>query len=565
MTGEKPEIDEQRVETEERAASQDVAFRLYALVTETDWVELQELIDPTMSDSAVANIMEQLRSAGSRSVILEEDYLDRDFSEEFKAFYSTLFRRYRRHTERLHFFKTDVAPLLAATNTASDIARGLEEISERLEYLGFIVLRPVPGARIGRAVLNILSSPADVHVTLQVRAAYEVHLFGATLTVTGAPFTQQHSRITACAQASLWIAGRHLCTRHHGPWLSTVKIAEAASTPTDVMLAQSLPAGTGGLSITNMVRAMRTMETQPLVFNAERESDGKLRWAEYLKPQAIISRYVESGLPVIVGLDGFENSPDEMPRDGHAVVVVGTSFRARPNLTFADEHPHVSEYNPYFLVHDDQRGINLKMPVVDENEEEHTPYNVHDHVFFILVPLPNKVFMTAEAAERKAWDHLENFYSQEWPTVKEKNASEIGASREIGDRIGVALHQRSLVARTYLRSGWKYKRWIANSDAHDVVKAKVIYQQLSRMVWVTEFGLASELNRVDPEQRRIVSHCVIDATGSNLQSPLILHVPGFVYLWSQSGLEFLQETPPQMYSVEGDHAYRARHRTMPKR
>jgi hypothetical protein len=66
---------------------------------------------------------------------------------------------------------------------------------------------------------------------------------------------QQDSRIATCAQASIWMAGRHFYSRHRGLWYSTVEVHEAATRVTDSMLSQALPAGSGGLAIDHIVRA----------------------------------------------------------------------------------------------------------------------------------------------------------------------------------------------------------------------------------------------------------------------------------------------------------------------
>lgn len=526
------------------------------LITEADWISLHELIDPRTRDRAVANLLEQLKNAGVRSAIVENDYLDRDYSEEFKAFYSTLFRRYRRHTKRCHFFLSDLSDAFV-NKSAAEISGRLQSESKEQKYVGFIVIRPIPDAPVGRVVLRVLRSPQNIYAAIEVRAVYEVHLLGAALEVQGVPFIEQDAKITACAQASIWMAGRHFHQRHRGPWFSTVQIAEAASKPTDVVLASSLPAGAGGLGLTNMVRALRAMERHPYAYTAERDAAGKVTWPEYLNPESILCRYVQSGIPVILGLIPWEHDQT----DGHAIVVVGSTFRERPNLTFRSDHPNISNYVPYFLIHDDQRGINLRMPVVTGEVEGETPYNVRDHVFFILIPLPDKVFVTAETAERKAWDVLNDFYVHQWGDLKSNLAKLIGASIPLGDQVAVALQQQSVVARTYLRISGNYKRQIVEGSISDDVKQKIILHDLPRMVWVTEFGLAKELNRLDPANRRIFGHCVYDATASGDHNPpLIVHVPGFLWQWSQMAPEFYPRSERLVYPILDDHQYEPKYR-----
>jgi len=309
-----------------------------------------------------------------------------------------------------------------------------------------------------------------------------------------------------------------------------------------------------------MVRALRTMDRHPYAYSAELTKDGKPEWPLYLAPESILVRYIESGIPVILGIRPWQSDQ----RDCHAVVAVGTTFQKRQGLTFNGANPNISEYVPYFLVNDDQRGINLRMPVVSGSVEEETPYNVRDHVFFILVPLPDKVFVTAESAERKAWDHLHAFYNTEWQGLKVDHAASIGASILLGDKVAVALTQNAVVARTYLTMGWTHKRHVIKSQIGSAVQALVMVHDLPRFVWVTEFGLADDVNHIDPKDRRIFGHCVHDATAAaDFAPPLMFHVPGFMWLWSQEIPSFYVSTKRMVYPIMDDGLYAPRHR--PKR
>jgi len=537
--------------------SVDSSTSVVALDQDKSWTELQLLFDPTLNNRSLANILEQLNESGVKSAIIEHDYLDRDYSEEFKAFYATLFPRYRRHTKRLHFFRQDISAQVSSLG-ALETANFLTTHSKDGDYVGFIVIRPVRDAPLGRVVLNVLQPPPDIHTAIEVRGDYEVHLLGATLVVRGAPFTQQDTRITACAQASIWMVGRHFYAKHKGPWFSTVRIADAASHPTDAMLSSSLPAGGGGLGITNMVRALRAMDRQPYSFSAEIDEKTKLpSWPAYLEPESIIARYVESGIPVILGLNPWETGQ----RDGHAVVVVGTTFQARPNLTFESDRPNISQYIPFFLVNDDQRGINLRMPVVKGTLDGETPYTVRDHVQFILIPLPEKVFVSGETVERRSWDILAQFYSSEWPGLRQDHAPDFGPALALADGAAIAFQQKQIVSRTYLTFGWKYKQRLIEGDISKTIKSLVALHQFPRMVWVTEFGIASDVNQLEPAKRRIFAHCVHDATiATDGSPPLVFHMPGLLWLWSQCDPSFYSTAEVSLYPISDDAHYTPRWR-----
>jgi hypothetical protein len=276
-------------------------YAVLSLETTEEWEKLHSVVDLQKNNQAVTAILGQLQVSGARSVLIENSYFDRDYSEEFSAFYARIFRQYRRQTRRLHFFVLPAGDILQHKDSVA-ISAILESASASGQYLGFVIVRPVRSAPIGRAVIDVHRGLPHVEAYLEVRARYEVHVLGSVLSVRGMPFTQQDTRISACAQASIWMSGRHFHTRHRGPWLSTVDISRAASQPTDMTLASSLPAGAGGLNVNNMVRALRAMDRHPYVYAASIDKAGNLVWPSAMQPQAVLNRYVGSGIPVILGL-----------------------------------------------------------------------------------------------------------------------------------------------------------------------------------------------------------------------------------------------------------------------
>jgi hypothetical protein len=522
-------------------------IRLIALGDEPAWIELHESIDPSLKSEALATIFDQLKASGAKATLLEERYLDRDYSAEFSSFYSRLFEQYGRFCRRYHFFSCDL------TEIAGDLVGALGSANTNGEYLGFVVIRPVPDAPIGRAVIVGPKAPAGCVTRSLVSATYQAHLLGVTLEVCGVPFTQQDTRISACAQASIWMAGRHFCAKHGGPWFSTADISEAASKPTDVNLAQSLPAGSSGLHPNNMLRALLSMERKPYVLWAE-AAGNKMTWPSSLDPVAILSRYVGSGIPVIVGLHPWK--PGQ--RDGHAVVVVGDVFRAVDPPVISTSFPNAGILTPYFLVQDDQRGPNLRMAVDDQQKDGETPYNVRRHVRFIMVPLPDKVFMPADIAEVIAWEALKNYVAA-WTDFKNAFKDMLGSSEALGDEVTEAWASNQILAKTYLTFGWKHKMRVLESGASEVLRETCIFQNLPRLVWITEFARLQDVNFLETSKRRIFGHCITDATSTGaMQPPLLFHSPGSISLYRTNSRGFFPDASHEFEAVPDDCLYKGR-------
>jgi hypothetical protein len=501
------------------------AIRLGRLTAIGEWDALRASLDPKNRSAAVKNILEQLRNGGALSVVIEEEYLDQDFTAAYSAFYSTIFKRHTKLCRRLHFFKEDVT-------TAIDNARALassvevQEAGER-SYMGFIVVRPVSHAPIGRAVLAAPVSPAGSSSEVLVRSPYEVHLLGATLKILGIAMTQQDSRVGACAQASIWMAGRHFHMRHRGPWISTVAITDAATKLTDQWISRSLPAGSEFLTPDNMLRALRTMDREPLVHMADIDpktptatAPWTIRWTQ-VRPEEIINRYLDSGIPVILGLSPLANQPV-----GHAVLVTGHTIQGVAAGTGLHANPTTACFCQNFLVHDDQRGSNVPVAIRAGGGSADFPYSIYDHLVYLIAPLPKKVFIAAEAAEKISWDTLRS-YVNDWAAHKAAHGAALGASVATGDAFVQEFAGGRVIARTYLTYGWRYKGRMIRNGVGDDFKSVLLYHDLPRYVWVTEFGTLASLNQVEVRQRRIFSHSVIDATASGYwESRSIFHAPG---------------------------------------
>lgn len=241
-----------------------------------------------------------------------------------------------------------------------------------------MVVRPVEGAPIGRTVIAVPEPCDSSHPSVLVRARHETHLLGVELVVEGAPFMQQDARVGACAHASIWMGARHLHVKHREGWFSTVDIAERASTPTDVTLASSLPSGSGGLNLNNMIRAIRAMGREPIIYLAEQPTSGETQahqWPAGLRPQDVIHRYVDSGIPVILAIAPWEGNQ----REGHAVTCFGHVQVRLPQGNPVEPQSTRAIFTESFLVNDDQRGCYLKTPLKPTDAEFLlTPYSIPD-------------------------------------------------------------------------------------------------------------------------------------------------------------------------------------------
>ncbi len=491
------------------------------LVSDTDWDNFKASLGSGRDNFLLKGILESIRTAGALCAVFESAYIDRDFSAAYSSFYSTLFQPYLKYCSRLHFFNSQLVDL--------DQCAGAEAISRTLEahdgnYLGYVILRPLVHAPISSAVLSAKHVRGAPNQEVAVRSKFQVHALGATLNVEGAPLTQQDTRIGACAQATIWTAARHFHNRHSTAWYSIPDITEAALKPTDSALTRSLPAGSDYLTCDNMVRAFRAIGQHPVVY-APNLVNGVASW-DRPSPKEIISRYIDSGIPVILGLQTAGAAV------GHAVVAVGSERTDVFDPALLPESPTSAEFLTHILVNDDQRGSYCRLPQLQADKTDEYPFCLETEVAFIMVPLPGKVFMTAEIAETIARDVVEQIAKSPKSWAEKALGIDAASDWDEDPNFYADACSKALLARTYLTFGWKYKARMMRNGVSDRLKSELLGRQLPRYVWVTEFSLPAESANHDPCHRRVRGHVALDATGSRFwESKLVVDVPGLLYVW----------------------------------
>ncbi len=516
------------------------------LANDADWEALRKSLGAGRDNFLLKATLESIRNAGAMSAIFESAYIDRDFSAAYSSFYSTLFQPYLKYCSRLHFFKSELHGLDKDAG-AEAISRTIEENDDN--YLGYVILRPLAHAPISSAVLSAKHLRGAPSQEVAVRSNFQVHALGATLTVEGTPLTQQDTRIGACAQATIWTAARHFHNRHSTAWYSIPDITEAALKPTDSALTRSLPAGSDYLTCDNMVRAFRAIGQHPVVYGPSLVN-GVSDWGRP-SPKEIISRYIDSGIPVILGLLATGAAV------GHAVVAVGAERRDDLDLSSLPPSPTSAEFITHILVNDDQRGSYCRLPQLKSDKTDEYPFCLETEVTFIMVPLPSKVYMTAEIAETMARDVVEQI-SVECKILAGKVLGQDDAQNWDEDpEFYTAASTKTLLARTYLTFGWKYKARMMRNGVSDRLKSELLGRQLPRYVWVTEFSMPLESASHDPCHRLVRGHVALDATGSRFwQSKLVVDVPGLLFVWSFDSANPGAGTKLAVNATKGSQPYR---------
>lgn len=294
----------------------------------------------------------------TKTILVERDYVDRDFLEDFAGYYVRCFSEYQHRCTRIHLFSRpftvdDFTALLANPSSSS-----LTEELLQQNYLGFIVVKPLPQTIIGRTCIATYSDDNNRRFFPIVRR-YEVNLFGLSLSVKTLAFQEQDQVAAACATSALWTVfqGTGLQFQHSIP--SPVEITRKAFSNFP-LATRVLPSATralpnlDGLTAEMMAQAIRDVGLEP--FNIS------LQVPEYIH-QGNLYAYLRGGLPLLLGFDLLVQNNQALEHRGkHAVAVTGYSLgksSAKPYSQFG--FLLKASRMDKIYVHDDQVGPFARM------------------------------------------------------------------------------------------------------------------------------------------------------------------------------------------------------------
>ncbi len=282
------------------------------------------------------NLFSYLKELCTRTVIVEEEYVDKDYLIDYSKFYARSFTVYRKFTKRLHFFsqvfsQEDFEKLLKdGPNDSNKITNS---------YLGFIVVKPIyigGEPLIGRTVLKPPDEESRFCTFIKPKSS--ASLYGIELTVDSLPFQVQDGAVGACATAALWVSMHSLHNLFDISLHSPAEITEKSVLyPT---IYRSFPSE--GLSYEQMITYIKSigLDAESININPKKES---------IVPDAIRA-YIESGIAPIAALK-IEKKSGVV--ELHAVVISG--YRCDSNGVIKELYVHDDQIGPYTRVKSDRK------------------------------------------------------------------------------------------------------------------------------------------------------------------------------------------------------------------
>lgn len=288
---------------------------------------------------------------GASVILVENDYVDRDFIEDYAGYYARCFGKYESLCTRLHFFDNSFTSRQFGY-TLMDRGKTLPLKKLQESYLGFVVIKRLPKTFVGRTCLKTYGSDNGRRYYPTLRR-YPVGLFGLGLSVNETlGFQEQDRGVAACATSALWTVfqGTGKLFQHAIP--SPVEITRLATQIPDEAVPGILPSR--GLTGRQEIHAIRQLGLEADYTNAQDE----------FSLMCSVYAYLRAGIPLLLNASLWDTSVQPTPKflGWHAMAVTGFSLgRAGPvphgDLKYSLRASRIDK----IYVHDDQVGPFARM------------------------------------------------------------------------------------------------------------------------------------------------------------------------------------------------------------
>jgi len=293
---------------------------------------------------------EYFQNIGAETIVVENDYVDRDFLEDYAGYYVRCFREYPRRCTRVHFF----AKKFSAEDFEKYLGGGTGNLTKetlRGNYRGFIVVKPLPQTVVGRTCLATYDDGGGRRC-YPITRKYDANLFGTDLEVETLAFQEQDTVVAACATSTLWSVFQGTGKLFHHRIPSPVEITEAAVEHSPLET-RSLP--NHGLTHAQMAHAIRSVGLEPFYVRAENE--------HVLK--STLYAYLRGKVPVPMGITLCDTTvtpgQDKFNLGLHAVAVTGYGLGTAAHKPYKSGFLLEASRIDKLYVHDDQVGPFARM------------------------------------------------------------------------------------------------------------------------------------------------------------------------------------------------------------
>jgi hypothetical protein len=423
---------------------------------------------------------------------IEAPYVDRIYRDAYYNYYSSKLAEYNRNCLRVSFFNQPIQKDLFYSQS------GHQELEDN--FLGFTVLRIPPHIQNpGRTALSPKAfKKKDFICEL---APIKATVGGVKVSVDAFPFSSQDGECMTCAETSIWAVMEYYGNKYaERKLILPSEIHKAFQRDTRILPSE-------GLSVMEIASALTHFGFGTHLYWRKRDPNGKENPIDAEMFRRNLFYYIESGIPVILGLQNGNNV-------GHAVAAIGhenissseilSSIKNKTNPETANECIDTADIRRKLILIDD----NCPPYIAVEYEKPCSHYSGADSkdymIDYYIVPLYHRIYLDAGKASKL----LSNLIVH--PKLGWKKLSSKGS--------------QSVIKRIFLTTCNSYKSFVLQSDMDSRIKELIQMLLLPKFIWIAELS-TPEIYLSD----KACGLILLDATGSNrLESIKMLLYPGLI-------------------------------------
>ncbi len=483
------------------------------------WTDVRIFLD------LIDNLREDIQEI---TIAVEDNYIDRDYRDSYYMHYSEEHSETCRFCSRLLFFNGNYYNELDKVRISQRTFKKLERA-----FIGSMVIRPIVGCAIGRTLISpfFLSSLNNSYIRW---TEYTIYYRGYRFIIKAFPFRMQDMVTTTCAEITLM---------NIFDYYSKQYVDYKYLLPSDIYQIckrqhndRVIP--TEGISYDVISRIFYESGFAPKLYIISNKK--KKNVFNNVRPIEMLDYYVESGMPVAVGLD--------YGTIGHSIVCIGhgactynlsevTPENTRPMKDDGIFYINSANLHKEYIFQDDS-----EMPYITRKKSEEdkdaliigssSPKNIK--VNCIVAPLYRRMYMDANAAKKVVLSILRHPTYTPYPIKISDDRSKPGqtADNPIVFRLFLASSRHFKESRLKsINDNWLY-------DLHQEIP-------LPNFIWVCE--LYSKQGYID---KKPFGEIVLDATSpaqeNSFDSCLLICYPERVIAKSFDGQSLLMENSEAM-------------------
>jgi len=255
--------------------------RLFDLAEE--WSALEERYNCLGPSETLEWIYKHVRGQQATHALLEHEYIDGDYRDEYANFYIKVFRNLPDRCERLHFWAG-------------------------ARYLGYCSIRPVYGQPVCRTMLD---PGPDLEDAVSCIVPAHAHPYGHDLQVPAFPFISQDRQYGRCAHAVLWMIAHYHHLLHETPACTMSNIAQIAA---ELEVERTVPSR--GMTEEQVGATLRRIGLAAVKYRIWDGNDDKPKaLLDRNEISTLLRRYLNSRIPLVLATPG------------HLTAIIGGSQR----------------------------------------------------------------------------------------------------------------------------------------------------------------------------------------------------------------------------------------------